>query len=158
LLISSDEEGNVYGSADKAVAVLRWSKRFNENYASLAERVHAVIDELRGRIAERGFHLLDAGMPLGCGPMSRFLVLVPTSDHFAVMAAFGTYGNDAGLSNRELITRFREFEKENPFALRACKYDTIEIELYKPPDDPRRGAAWEPSIWPTIRNWIASWP
>ena len=46
---------------------------------------------------------------------------VPTSDHFAVMAAFGTHGNDAELSNRELIAKFREFEKENPFALRACK-------------------------------------
>jgi ankyrin repeat protein len=135
-----EEEGNICGSADKAEAVLRWSKRFNENYASLAERVHAVIDELRGRIAERGFHLLDAGMPLGCGPMSRFLVLLPTSDHFAVMAAFGTYGNDAELCNRELIAKFREFGKENPFALRACKYDTIEIELHKPLDDPQRWA------------------
>jgi hypothetical protein len=79
-------------------------------------------------------------MPLGCGPMTRFLVLVPASDHFAVMAAFGTFGNDAELSNRELIAKFREFEKENPFALRACKYDTIEIELHKPPDDPNRCA------------------
>jgi ankyrin repeat protein len=138
--VVSGEEGNVCKSADKAEAILNWSKRFNENYASLAERVHAVIDELRGRIAERGFHLLDAGMPLGCGPMSRFLVLVPAADPFAVMAAFGTYGNDAGLSNRDLIARFREFEKENPFALRACKYDTIEIELHKPLDDPKRGA------------------
>jgi len=138
--VVSDEEGNACGSGDKAEAILRWSKRFNENYASLAERVHAVIDELRGRIAERGFHLLDAGMPLGCGPMSRFLVILPTSDHFAVMAAFGTYGNDAELSNHELIAKFREFEKENPFALRACKYDTIEIELHKPLADPKRWA------------------
>ena len=115
---------------------MNWSKNFNKNYQSLAERVNAVIDELRGRVAERGFHLLDAGMPLGCGPMTRFLVLVPSPDHFAVMAAFGTYGNDDQLSNRDLIAWFREFEKEHPFALRACKYDTIEIELDKPLDDP----------------------
>ena len=135
-----ENEAERGASADVGEAILNWSKTFNRNYQSLADRVHAVIDELRERIAGRGFHLLDAGMPLGCGPMSRFLVLVPASDHFAVMAAFGTYGNDDELSNRDLIAWFREFEKEHPFALRACKYDTVEIELEKPLDDPRRWA------------------
>ncbi len=53
------------------------------------------------------------------------------------MAACGTRGNDDELSNRELIAWFREFEQEHPFALRACKSDTIEIELEKPLDNPR---------------------
>jgi ankyrin repeat protein len=127
-------------ASDRTEAILNWSKSFNRGYRSLADQVNAVIDELWGRIAERGFHLLDAGMPLGCGPMTRFLVLVPTPDHFAVMAAFGTHGNDDQLSNRDLIAWFREFEKEHPFALRACKYDTIVIELERPLDDPKKWA------------------
>jgi hypothetical protein len=135
-----DENSKQDQAADKTEAVLNWSKKFNRNYKSLADQVNAVIDELRERIADRGFHLLDAGMPLGCGPMTRFLALVPTADPYAVMAAFGTHGNDDELSNRDLIAWFREFEKEHPFALRGCKYDTIVIELKQPLDDPQKWA------------------
>ena len=135
-----DDEGQQDETVDKTELVLNWSKKFNQDYQSLADQVNAVIDELRQRIAERGYHLLDAGMPLGCGPMTRFLVLVPTADHFALMAAFGTHGNDDELSNRDLIAWFREFEREHPFALRACKYDTIVIELERPLDDGKKWA------------------
>jgi hypothetical protein len=136
----ADDDESEDEPTDQTDAILKWSRTFNQSYNSLAERVNAVIDELRERIFERGFHLLDAGMPVGCGPMTRFLVLVPTADHYAVMAAFGTHGNDDEVSNRDLIAWFRDFEKEHPFALRGCKGDTIVIELDRPLDDPKKWA------------------
>jgi cytohesin len=135
-----DDASQQEEASDRTEAIRNWSKSFNRNYQSLADQVNAVIDELWERIAGRGFHLLDAGMPLGCGPMTRFLVLVPTANYPAVMAAFGTHGNDDELSNRDLIAWFRDFEKEHPFALRGCKYDTIVIQLERPLDDPKTWA------------------
>lgn len=99
-----------------------------------------MIDELQQRVTERGYHLLDAGIPLGCGPMVRFLVLLPTDSPFAVMAALGTYGNDDELSNRDLIAWFRDFQKDHPFVLRGCKHDTVDIHLEQPLSDPKKWA------------------
>jgi hypothetical protein len=78
-------------------------------------------------------------MPLGCGPLTRFFWL-PTTDPLAVMAAFGTHGNDDELSNRDLIAWFRDFRQEHPFVLRGCKYDTVVIQLERPLEDPKTWA------------------
>jgi cytohesin len=136
----SDDSSPAEQPADQTEAIRNWSKSFNKDYQSLADQVSAAIDQLRDRIAQRGFHLLDAGMPRGCGPMSRFLVLVPTANPYAVMAAFGTHGNDDELSNRDLIAWFREFGQQHPFVLRGCKNDTVVIDLEKPLEGPKSWA------------------
>jgi ankyrin repeat protein len=135
-----EEESSCEDGADQTEAMLEWSQKFSQDYQSLAEQVSAVIDDLQQSVAKRGYHLLDGGMPLGCGPMTRFLVLLPTADPFAVMAALGTYGNDDELSNRDLIAWFRDFKRDHPFALRGCKYDTVVIELERPLADPKKWA------------------
>ncbi len=123
---------------DIATAAIRWSKQFNEKYATLAKDVNEVLDRLAAAIEERGYHLLDAGMPLGCGPMTRFLVLVPSDDKYAVMSAFAVRGNDMELSNRDIVQWFRDFEVEVPFRLRGCKFDTVTIQLDAPLPKPKK--------------------
>jgi ankyrin repeat protein len=121
-------------------AILAWSEKFNKDYASLSDRVNAAIDDLHEKIFARGFHLLDAGMPLGCGPMTRYLVLIPASNPYAIMASFGVRANDQEMNTREIIAWFRDFEQEHPFRLRGCKFDTIVIDLERPLDDPKTWA------------------
>ena len=87
-LCMPDEESSCDEADDATAAMLEWSKKFNRDYQSLAEQVGAVIDELQQRVTERGYHLLDGGMPLGCGPLTRFLVLLPTADPFSVHGSF----------------------------------------------------------------------
>ncbi|GMV93853.1 MAG: hypothetical protein AMXMBFR82_36310 [Candidatus Hydrogenedentota bacterium] len=117
---------------DVATAAIHWSRQFNEKYATLAKDVNEVLDRLAAAIEERGYHLLDAGMPLGCGPMTRFLVLLPSNDKYAIMSAFVVRGNDMELSNRDIVQWFRDFEIEVPFRLRGCKFDTVTIQLDAP--------------------------
>ena len=147
-----EEESSCDEAEDRTEAMLQWSKKFKHDYQSLTEQMQAVIDELQQRVTERGYHLLDGGMPLGCGPLTRFLVLLPTADPFAVMAAFGTHGNDDELSNRELIAWFRDFRQEHPFVLRGCTYDTVVIQLERPLEDPKTWAKrlvdFDSDIWP----------
>ena len=97
-------------SADKAEAILDWSKNFNKDYQSLAERVHAVIDELRGRIAETRIPSTGRRHAAGLRPHDAVPGPHSTSDHFAVMAAFGTYGNDAAIQSGSdrLVPQVRE--------------------------------------------------
>lgn len=123
---------------DFATAAIRWSKRFNEKYATLAKDVNEVLDRLAAAIEERGYHLLDAGLPLGCGPMTRFLVLVPSGDKYAVMSAFAVRGNDMELTNRDIVQWFRDFETEVSFHLRGCKFDTVTIQLDAPLPDAKQ--------------------
>lgn len=123
---------------DPATAAINWSRQFNENYAKLANDVNEVLDRLAAAIRERGYHLLDAGMPLGCGPMTRFLVLVPSDDKYAIMSAFGVRGNDMELSNRDIVQWFRDFEAQVPFRLRGCKFDTVTIQLDAPLKNPKQ--------------------
>jgi ankyrin repeat protein len=127
-------------TADAATAALHWSKRFNEEYGSLAKLVDEVLGELATRIDARGYHLLDAGIPLGCGPMTRFMVLAPTNNKYAIMGAFGVRGNDMELTNQDIIKWFRDFETKVPFKLRGCKFDTVIIELEKPLPNPKKWA------------------
>ncbi len=147
-----EEESSCDQVEDRTEAMLQWSKKFKLDYQSLTEQMQAVIDELQQRVTERGYHLLDGGMPLGCGPLTRFLVLLPTADPLAAMAAFGTHGNDDELSNRELIAWFRDFRQEHPFVLRGCKHDTVVIQLERPLEDPKAWAKrlvdFDSDIWP----------
>ncbi|MCC6490947.1 MAG: ankyrin repeat domain-containing protein [Candidatus Hydrogenedentes bacterium] len=135
----SDDAGKEV--VDAASAAIAWSKKFNEDYDSLAKRVGGVVRELAARMAAQRYHLIDAGMPLGCGPMTRYLMLIPSSEKFAIMAAFGVRGNDMELTTRDILAWFREMDTTEPFRLVGCKFDTVSIELEQPLSDPEAWAA-----------------
>lgn len=123
---------------DPVEAGRQWGQRFSEEYTELIEKSDAALDALGRRVREAGYLLVDAGMPLGCGPMTRFLALLPTADKFAAMVAFGIRGNDQELRTGEIVDWFRTLDREEPFELRAVKFDTVGIEfhqLVRRPDD-----------------------
>jgi hypothetical protein len=68
-------------------------------------------------------------MPFLGGNERRFIHLLPTSDKYAVMGLTGVRGNEVGLSTREIIAWLRDFEKDQPFRLRGCRFDVVEIEF-----------------------------
>lgn len=122
----------------------RWGDQenaFQSECRLLEERIKSVFNRVGTEMTKRGFCLVDAGIPLGCGPTRQFLVLFPTSNPFAIMAALGTHGNEAQLSNRDLIQWFRRLAEEHPFQLRRCTFDALTIELDRPLD--------EPAVWAT---------
>lgn len=53
------------------------------------------------------------------------LVLFPTGDQFAVVAATGTEGANYSVQTADVIAWLRELDRENPFALRYCGHDLV---------------------------------
>ena len=53
------------------------------------------------------------------------LVLLPTADKFAVIAARGTNGVNYGFSNQDVIAWLRELDSEHPFVLTDCWLDYV---------------------------------
>ncbi len=126
----------IHDDGDAAAAGREWGRRFSENLASLQGAVDGMLQDLGERTRRAGFLLLDAGSPLGCGPMTQFLALVPESDPFAVMAAWGLRANDDELPTRELIRRFRQLREEEPWDLVGIRFDTAVIRFRRDLPDP----------------------
>jgi ankyrin repeat protein len=103
----------------------------------VTERITKHFDELYEKAAKRNHTIIDVGQAYGCGPHTRYFVLFPTRDMFAIMGAFGVYGNDVELSNRDLIKWFRALHKVEPFTLRGCRRDTVTIEFDRLIADPK---------------------
>jgi ankyrin repeat protein len=123
---------------DPVEAGRKWGRQFVQEYAELSQKSDAALDAVGRRVREAGCLLVDAGMPLGCGPMTRFLAILPTADKFAALVAFGVRGNDQELHTGQIVEWFRQLDQEEPFELRAVKFDTIGIEfhaLVKQPDE-----------------------
>lgn len=118
-----------------------WGKQFADQYAGLYELSNQTIDKLERQMTAAGCLLVDAGMPLGCGPMVRHLALLPTRDKFAAMIAFGVRGNDQELSTADIVGWFRELDREHPFDLRGIRFDAVNIEFRQPVPDPKGMAA-----------------
>jgi ankyrin repeat protein len=114
-----------------------WGKEWAQTHETLQRRMDAILESMRPRCMERGQLTLDLGMPRGCGPDVRFLGLVPTSDKYAVIAAVGTSGNEAGLSTPDIIAWLRGLEKEQPFLLCGCQFDVVDIMFTEPVGDPQ---------------------
>ena len=150
---------------DPVEAGRRWGEGFSRDYAELSRKADEVLDRLAARAREEGFLLLDAGKPLGCGPMVQHLALLPTADKYEAMAAFGVRGNDQELSTADIIRWFRALEEEEPFDLRGLKFDAVNIEFHGPVKDPdglaRRMNAFchdlaggDDDGWRTIAGWL----
>ncbi len=52
------------------------------------------------------------------------------------MVVIGVNGNEVELSTPEIVTWFRELEQENPFELRGCRFDMVDIVFTDPIKDP----------------------
>ena len=126
--------------ADAVEAGRRWGERFCDEVNQLDGGVGAVLEQLAQRARAAGFLLLDGGIPRGCGPLVQYVVLLPTSDRFAAMVAFGVRGNDQELSTRDIVRWFRDLDQVEPFELRGVKFDVVDIEFKRPVADPERMA------------------
>lgn len=63
------------------------------------------------------------------------VVLLPTSDKFAVLRAAGTSGPNYDITNADIIRWLREFDREQPFLLTEAGMDYFAGWLNDPPDD-----------------------
>jgi hypothetical protein len=81
------------------------------------------IAELQNEIQQRGYHLVmgELWTPGEKGKM----VLFPTADKFAVVAATGTEGVNDGVQTADVVAWLREMDPSNPFVLRYCGHDLI---------------------------------
>ncbi|MGQ0633451.1 MAG: ankyrin repeat domain-containing protein [Planctomycetaceae bacterium] len=124
------------GPFDTPEAGRQWGQQFVAQYSELYELSNQIIDRLTEHVAAAGCLLVDSGMPVGCGPMVRHLALLPTTDKFAAMIAFGVRGNDQELSTTDIVTWFRQLDAEHPFALRSVRFDAVNIEFCDAVADP----------------------
>jgi hypothetical protein len=92
---------------------------------------------------EIGQSALDFCLERGCHLVrSRFrddgyaLVLLPTPDKYAVIAAFGTRAGNHGLDTPAIMAWLREMERQQPFVLTGCADDTIEGRFTSTVHDP----------------------
>jgi hypothetical protein len=104
-----------------------------ERYGSEATSASAIV-ETESALRQRLIELLQAevrtagfvvvlGDPLG-GAVAK-LRLFPTGDKYAVLAATGTNGINYGYSTRDIIAWLLDLDKENPFDLTECSFDSI---------------------------------
>lgn len=122
--------------SDPVEAGRRWGENFSREWAELDQKAGAILRELSERARQAGFLLFDAGKPIGCGPMTQFVVLLPTSDKYEAMVAFGVHANDQEMNTAEIIRRFRELDAEEPFDLRGVTFDSVDIEFRRLVKDP----------------------
>jgi ankyrin repeat protein len=88
----------------------------------------------------RGHLVINSGLPFLGGNEHRFIHLLPTSNKYAALALMGVNGNEVELSTRQIIDWLRDFEKEQPFRLRGCRFDIVEIEFTNEIADPEATA------------------
>ncbi len=115
--------------ADSWKAVFEFEREFDA-------KKWRVLDAAYQDCLARGHLVIDSGMPWRGGTEKRFVYLLPTANKYAVMELLGVRGNDQELSTRDIVTWFREFEKEHPFHLRGCRFDIVVLELLSTPADP----------------------
>ncbi len=129
--------GGVYACAGPKAA--RLLQRYAED-AALRERLTAagtsdaraalLLDRLRREVRAAGFQLIGAEADLSA--RAAELLLFPTPDKYAVIAARGTDGANYGHGTRDVIAWLQEMEKDNPFELTACGHDFLAGTFVRP--------------------------
>jgi Domain of unknown function (DUF4253)/Ankyrin repeats (many copies)/Ankyrin repeat len=136
----NDESNSSANSLSDPKATGEWAQRLADEYV----RLDALTDEARKKflpqVREKGFLLVDAGRPGGCEPKTKLLYLLPTSDKFEAMFAFGVSANEQEIRVEAIVEWFRRLDAEEPFEVRGLGFDSIEIEFSKPVADPQRWA------------------
>jgi ankyrin repeat protein len=98
----------------------------------------SLIERLSPSLAAERLLLVGVESGRGFSPSRDFLALFPTTNPFALIAAMGVFGNDAGISCPELVERFRQLHQQEPFDIRNLKNDTVDIDFRAPVHDPRK--------------------
>ena len=94
------------------------------------KRSAAVVHHLAEKVRATGFHLIVADLQLENKPTK--LVLLPTADKFAVIAARGTNGVNYGLTNQDVVAWLRELDADDPFVLTDCWLDYVGGRFMQP--------------------------
>lgn len=91
-------------------------------------RLYLLLERLQKEILKAGFQLVANDT------QSRFsrLLLFPTLDKYAVLAALKTNAANYGTDTAGVIAWLRDMEKKNTFDLTACGHDFVEGEFRKP--------------------------
>jgi len=84
-------------------------------------REQRLLDLLQAEVRAAGYYLVVASI----GYKPTYLRLFPTSEKYAVLAASGTNGANYGLSPRDVIAWLLELEKDDPFVLTGCAFDSL---------------------------------
>ncbi len=97
------------------------------------EWIMPLFARLQQDILARGYSLVvnDALLEQGRGPV----LLFPTTDKFAVLAAVGTNGNNHGHDTQAVVRWLRDLDRERPFRLLACGHDFLEGRFEAPVAD-----------------------
>jgi ankyrin repeat protein len=119
--------------------------RFAVEWQVLNDKVLGLVRALRPRLVPLGASVLDMGRPIGCGPSGKFLVFLPTTDPFVMLAACGPspggdYGTDGGLFLPDVVAWFHELAEEYRFTILGAGRDFVDIEFLEEigEDDARR--------------------
>lgn len=88
--------------------------------------------QMQREILGKGYHLIYNNLPLPAEPVS--LLLFPTDDKYAVLAAVATNGEDYGISDRQVRRWLRELEqgRKHPFDLLGAGFDFVVGRFTKP--------------------------
>jgi hypothetical protein len=87
-----------------------------------------VLEEVQDTFVRYGYSVVEAKLGIG----TEFLALLPTADRYAVLACLGP---NAGGGIPYHIGWLKELEREQPFALAGCGYDTLKIRFPGPVRD-----------------------
>ncbi|MBL8823006.1 MAG: ankyrin repeat domain-containing protein [Planctomycetia bacterium] len=109
-----------------------------EQRNQLEKMVEQARKQFGDRVAQSSYLLLDCGRPIGCGPITQTLALLPTSDKYEAMFTFHLRANTQEMRCKEMVEWFRNLDREEPFDLIGLRYDTVEIQFKKPVADPDR--------------------
>ena len=89
----------------------------------------AIVAEWGDAVQAEGYHLVAAGVPVGMGSQ---VLLVPSPNQYAILAAMGTNGCNCGLSTPDVIRWLRQMETDHPFLIDGVRHDTVEGRFLEP--------------------------
>src|SRR5262245_6746427 len=108
-----------------------WEKRKGVYRCYLRHPAGGQFAALQAEIRAAGFQLVLYDSMPGRDNAAKLMVF-PTAEQYAVIVARGTNGVNYGLTTRALIAWLRELEKENPFELTGCGFDSLEGQFPSP--------------------------
>jgi ankyrin repeat protein len=123
--------------AEERLRAEKMQSRFWAEYATLEEKVRAIVTDMQPRLLKRGYFAWNFGRGIGCGPAGQFVGLAPTADKYAVIAAVGTNGGNYEVYTPEILGFLRDMERDDPFQLVGCGGDFLDILFPQPVKDPR---------------------
>jgi Domain of unknown function (DUF4253)/Ankyrin repeats (3 copies)/Ankyrin repeat len=88
------------------------------------------IDDLQQEARKAGCHLV-LGEPWTAGE-DAVLVLFPTTDKLAVVAAVGTEGANYGVQTPKIISWLEALDRDNPFHLVSCDHESVGGTFVRP--------------------------